>query len=89
MVEHLRSPPVFSGVRVTRSLVLCVCLVDRCLLFCPFSFGHCVVCPSLIYGFLLPFWYLQTIRFTPKKQPTLYLLGVRLEVSITYTPTNS
>jgi hypothetical protein len=25
--EHLSSPPVFSGVRVTRSLVLCVCLV--------------------------------------------------------------
>jgi hypothetical protein len=23
--EHLSSPPVFSGVRVTRSLVLCVC----------------------------------------------------------------
>ena len=36
-------------VRVTRSLVLCVCFVDRCLSFCTFSFGHCVVCPS-IYG---------------------------------------
>jgi len=33
----------FSGVRVTRSLGLCVCFVDRCLSFCPFSFGHCVV----------------------------------------------
>jgi hypothetical protein len=32
--EHLRSPPVFSGVRVTRSLVLCVCFVNRCLFFC-------------------------------------------------------
>jgi hypothetical protein len=32
-----------SGVRATRSLVLCVCFVDRCLFFCPFSFGHCVV----------------------------------------------
>jgi hypothetical protein len=30
------SPLVFSGVRVTRSLVLCVCFVDRCLSFCPF-----------------------------------------------------
>jgi hypothetical protein len=40
--EHLSSPPVFSGVRVTRSLVLCVCFVDRCLSFCPFSFGHCL-----------------------------------------------
>ena len=28
--EHLCSPPVFSEVRVTRSLVLCVCFVDRC-----------------------------------------------------------
>ena len=25
--------PVFCGVRVTRSLVLCVCFVDRCLSF--------------------------------------------------------
>jgi hypothetical protein len=31
--EHLSSPPVFSGVRVTRSLVLYVCFVDRCLFF--------------------------------------------------------
>ena len=42
--------PGFSGIRVTRSLVLCVCFVDRCLSFCTFSFGHCVVCSS-IYGF--------------------------------------
>ena len=28
--------------------------------FCPFSFGHCVVCP-LIYGFWLPLWYLLAI----------------------------
>jgi hypothetical protein len=27
--EHLSSPPVFSRVRVTRSLVLYVCFVDR------------------------------------------------------------
>ena len=54
------SPPVFSGVHVTRSLVLCVCFVDRCVSFCTFSFGHCVVCSS-IYGFWLPLWYLQTL----------------------------
>ena len=48
--DHLSSYPVFSGVRITRSLVLYVCFVDRCLSFCPFSFGHCVICPS-IYGF--------------------------------------
>ena len=23
-------------------------------------FGHCIVCSSVIYGFLLPLWYLQT-----------------------------
>jgi hypothetical protein len=43
--EHLSSSPVFSVVRVTRSLVLCVCSVDRCLSFCTFL-GHCVVCSS-------------------------------------------
>ena len=31
--EHLSSTPVFSGVRVTRSLVLYVCFVDRFLYF--------------------------------------------------------
>ena len=34
--EHLSLSPVFSGVRVTRSLVLRVCFVDRCLSFCTF-----------------------------------------------------
>ena len=34
--EHLSSHPVFSGVRVTRSLVLYACFVDRCLSFCTF-----------------------------------------------------
>jgi hypothetical protein len=42
---------VFSGVRVTGSLVLYVCFVDHYLSFCTFSFGHCVVCSSSIYGF--------------------------------------
>jgi len=59
--EHLNSPPIFSGVRVTRSLVLYVRFVDRCLSFCNFYFGHCFVCSS-IYGFWLPLWYLQTIH---------------------------
>ena len=36
--EHMSSPPVFSVVRVTRSLVLCVCFADRCLSFCTFFF---------------------------------------------------
>jgi len=59
--EHLSSPPLFSWVCVTRSLALCVCFVYRCLFFCTFSFGHCVVCSSSIYGFWLLLWYLQTL----------------------------
>ena len=57
---HMGSPPVFSGVRVARPLVFCVCFVDHRLSFCPFSFGHCVVCSSSMYRFWLPFWCLQT-----------------------------
>ena len=42
--EHMSSPPVFSGVRVTRSWVLCVCFVKLCRsLF------------LLLYFFFLPF----------------------------------
>jgi hypothetical protein len=54
------SPLVLSGVRVTRSLVSCAYFVDRYLSFCPFSFGHYVVCYCSIYGFWLLLWYLQT-----------------------------
>jgi hypothetical protein len=34
--EHLSPSRAFSGVRVTPSLLLCVCFVDRCLSFCLF-----------------------------------------------------
>ena len=47
---------ITPGFRVTR----CVCFVDRCLSFCTFLFGHFVVFYS-IFGFWLPFWYLQTL----------------------------
>ena len=52
---YMSSPPVFNGVRVTRSLVLYVCFIDRCLSFCSFSFGHCVVCSSSIHDYDYPF----------------------------------
>ena len=42
--EHMSSLPVFSGVCVTRSLVLCECFVDRCLFFCIFSFFFWPLC---------------------------------------------
>jgi hypothetical protein len=57
LLEHFGSPLVVSGVRVTQSLVLCVCFVDHCLSFCTFSFGHCVVC--FTDSDYLP-WYPQT-----------------------------
>jgi hypothetical protein len=69
--EYLSSPPVFSGVRVTRSLVLYVCFVDRCLSFCTFSFGHCVVSSSSIYGFWLPLWF----RCVFRRWPSLLLVS--------------
>jgi len=40
------------GVRVARSLAICVCFVDRCLTFWTFSFDHCV-CSSSNYGFCI------------------------------------
>ena len=59
--DHMSSPTILSGVRVTWSLVLYVCFVNRCLSFCTFSFGHCAVCFSSIYGFGIPLWYVQTV----------------------------
>jgi hypothetical protein len=59
--EHLSSPLVFSGVCITRSLVLCVCFVDRCLSFCSFSFGHCVVCSSVFWPLCCLFFCLLVI----------------------------
>ena len=59
-LEHLimNSPLVFSGVCVAQSLVFCVMFCRS--LFVLFSFGKCNVCPSSIYSFWLPLWYLQT-----------------------------
>ena len=51
--------PDYSGVRVTQSLVLCVCFADRCLSFCPFYFGHCVVWFRLILRIFKPFLWVQ------------------------------
>ena len=44
---------------ISRHLVFVLLIV-----VCPFvlfiSLGYCIVCPSSIYGFWLPFWYLQS-----------------------------
>jgi hypothetical protein len=49
---------------------------DLCLLIAPLiSFGHCIVCPTSIYAFWLPLWYLLAIEtsvllwFMPSNYP--------------------
>ena len=74
--EHLLSSPVYSGGCDTLSLVLIVCFVGRCLSFCTFSFGNCVVCFSSIYGlFWFPLWYLSYWNF---------ISGVRIARSLVF-----
>ena len=52
--DHLSSTPVFSGVRVTRFVVLYVCFVDRCLSFGTFIFKplYCLSCNLLASDYL-------------------------------------
>ena len=47
---HLGSTPIFSEVRVARSVQ---CFVDHCLSCSAFSFGHCIICTSSIYGSMI------------------------------------
>jgi hypothetical protein len=74
--EHLSSHPVVSVVHATQSLVLSVCFVDRCLSFCTFSFGHCVVCSSIFDIFkLFHLW-------GPSQSPTITIRGRRNNLSL-------
>ena len=83
--EHLSSTPLFSGVRVTRSLVLYVYFVDHCLPICTFSFGHCVVYSSSIYD-SAPLVSINNSRFA-KFLPLIY--PPELEVNETTYTTSS
>ena len=85
-------PQFCSGVRTTRSLALCVGFVHRCLFFCSFSFGHCVVCSSFIYGLWLPpfgiFWSLCCLFFFYLRimvTSLWYLLAIVLSVLLLFT----
>ena len=70
------TPPVFSWIRVTRSLVLYVCFVDRCLSFCTFSFRHCVILFFFDIRILITsLLYLQTLHI-------LYIIRVVLQKRI-------
>jgi hypothetical protein len=53
--EHMSSPPVFSWVRVTRSLALYVCFVDRFLSFCTFFLAIVLSILLLYTDFDFPF----------------------------------
>ena len=60
--ENLTYSPIFSGVRVTLSLsFMCKFCRSLFVLLSFFCQINCVVCHSLIYGFWLPLWYLQTL----------------------------
>jgi hypothetical protein len=51
--EHLSSPQAFGVVRVTQSLVLYACFVDRCLSFFPLAIGYAVPAPLVASVVLL------------------------------------
>ena len=52
--EHLSSPPVLSGVRLTRSLVVCVCFLHRCLSFCTWLWFLEKLVPKLSLVLMVP-----------------------------------
>ena len=65
--EHLSSPPVFSDVRVTRSLVVYACFVDRCLSFFPF-FSFCELCCLFFTDYLFSIFTLFLINISKHYQ---------------------
>ena len=56
--EHLRSSRFLVGFALLNAYISALCFVYHCLSVCPFSFDHCVVCPSN-YCFWLSLWYLE------------------------------
>ena len=61
--EHMSSHPVFSWVRVSRSLVFCVVFCRSFFVLLSFFLSHFAVCLSA-YGFWFPFWSLQSLRIS-------------------------
>jgi hypothetical protein len=82
-LEHLSSTPVFSGLRIIRSLVLYVCFVDICLSFWTFSSRHCVVCSSSIYGYSdCPFGIFKLFLHRAKKSFSPIILKYCLKINV-------
>jgi hypothetical protein len=65
----------FGGIRIAQSLVFFVVFCRSCVLL---SFGHCVVCSSLIYIFWLPFWYLYCLF----SETEMYILHSQLMLNL-------
>ena len=61
--KQLSAPLIFTEVR---SLIFCVMFCRWLFVLCPFSFSHCIVCPS-IYCFWLPHCYFQTRYYALRK----------------------
>ena len=55
---------------------------------CYYPFGHCIVCPSQIYGLLLPLWslYCLSSRFMACYYPLAIVLSVLLRFMACYYP---
>jgi len=70
LLEHVSSPPVFSGARVARFLVFFGVFFFLSLFV---ILAHSIVCPSSAYGFWVLLWYLQTfnIQFIICTSPTV------------------
>jgi hypothetical protein len=82
--KHWSSPPGFSGACVAQSVVFCVMFcrsLFALLLF--FSLGHCVVCPSAIYGFWLP---LRRFQISPKNHKNNKYRNWRHFISVAIFP---
>ena len=83
-VHHRVCSKVFSGVRVTRSLVLYVYFVDR---YFQFYFGHCIVLSFSIYRFWLPLWHLQALlRWIPVVFRSVYRFPRKNDVRVVFIP---
>ena len=62
--EHLGVSPVFSGVRVARSLIFCIMFSRSLFVLLPFLFWTLRCLSFQINGFWLPLWCLQTFIFS-------------------------
>jgi len=74
------SNTICISLKIVHSFVFCLefCISLYVILsFCPFLV-HCIICPSSIYGFLLPLWYLHFlfyIYYLCHKRSVILLLG--------------